>query len=446
MKNRSWTELVFSLRQVECALVLGRELAAAHDLSTLDEADPELGHISNPLARHLARQLREEGKEVLAEDLAGVSQQYEEAEGFGSLALRTETVKFYRDPALTIPKLYEKLAALPFKLAVTTCQDHRFEQALERMQPARRPFRSGYNFRGDRTDNPEVPEGSLNAPLIYHLFGDIEVPNSLVLSENDLLDFLIGAVSGKPQLPNRLSLGLQRQSQSLLFIGFGLRQWYLRLLLKVLLRLLDLGQRAFALEPLMDLADGDRKQTVLLYRRGMRVEIIDMDAEAFLDELVERVRREGGVVQRSPGLGVRLRVFICHASEDKATARRLYDSLLAANCEPWLDTDALGGGDDWDARIETALRDTHYVVVLHSAALIAKTDAYVNKEIRLALERAARVRGNFVLPLVLDGVSEDEQIGELKKIQQLPLRDASFADDVGHLLRSMSRDFQLRSR
>jgi hypothetical protein len=43
-------------------------------------------------------------------------------------------------------------------------------------------------------------------------------------------------------------------------------------------------------------------------------------------------------------------------------------------------------------------------------------------------------------------VSEDEQIGELKKIQQLPLRDASFADDVGHLLRSMSRDFQLRSR
>ena len=163
-----------------------------------------------------------------------------------------------------------------------------------------------------------------------------------------------------------------------------------------------------------------------------------MDVDSFLTELASRVDRAGGYVTQ-PSLGARLRVFICHASEDASIAKRVFDRLAAANCDPWLDTDALYGGDGWDEKIESALRETHYVVILHSAALVAKTDAYVNKEIRLAFERGERVRGSFVMPLLVDGLVAESQIDQFKTLQQLPLREATFTADVARVVKDDPR-------
>ena len=87
-------------------------------------------------------------------------------------------------------EVHGALAELPFSLILTTCQDDLM--AMLSRPPERIRSFERYNFRGDRRDNPEFPlPSSPQAPLVYHLFGDAQEPGSLVLSENDLLDFLI---------------------------------------------------------------------------------------------------------------------------------------------------------------------------------------------------------------------------------------------------------------
>jgi hypothetical protein len=96
------------------------------------------------------------------------------------------------------------------------------------------PITQRYHLRGDKRDNPEfVLSGSPGSPVVFHLFGNAAEPSSLVLSENDVLDFLIAVVSERPPLPNSLLRALKRVGQSFLFVGFGIRQWDLRILLRV---------------------------------------------------------------------------------------------------------------------------------------------------------------------------------------------------------------------
>jgi len=52
----------------------------------------------------------------------------------------------------------------------------------------------------------------------------------------------------------------------------------------------------------------------------------------------------------------KLRIFLCHASQDKLIVRELYQRLLAEGwIDPWLDEEKLLPGQDWDMEIEKAV-------------------------------------------------------------------------------------------
>lgn len=133
-------------------------------------------------------------------------------------------------------------------------------------ESGKRPLVCGHHLRGDKHDNPEFsPSQAPDEPLVYHLFGSAQEPHSLVMSENDVLDLLIAVVSEQPPLPNSLIHMLKRRDQSFLFVGFGIKQLHLRVLLKMLVRALELYRTgsAVATEPLCSLSEGDRQQTIL---------------------------------------------------------------------------------------------------------------------------------------------------------------------------------------
>jgi|APSaa5957512622_1039677.scaffolds.fasta_scaffold27926_2 hypothetical protein len=49
----------------------------------------------------------------------------------------------------------------------------------------------------------------------------------------------------------------------------------------------------------------------------------------------------------------KLKVFLCHSSEDKPAVRELYARLNAEGwIDPWLDEEKLYPGQDWDREIE----------------------------------------------------------------------------------------------
>lgn len=82
-----------------------------------------------------------------------------------------------------------------------------------------------------------------------------------------------------------------------------------------------------------------------------------------------------------------LRVFLCHATNDKPSVRKLYNRLNNDNVDPWLDEEKLLPGQDWQIEIPQAVRNSDIVIVCLSHHSINKI-GYVQKEIVVALDVA----------------------------------------------------------
>lgn len=99
----------------------------------------------------------------------------------------------------------------------------------------------------------------------------------------------------------------------------------------------------------------------------------------------------------------RLRIFLCHSSNDKAEVRSLYAKLLEDGFEPWLDEENLLPGQDWQREIPRAVRNSDIVIVCLSRGSINKS-GYIQKEIKFALDIAdEQPEGTvFIIPLRLE--------------------------------------------
>lgn len=100
----------------------------------------------------------------------------------------------------------------------------------------------------------------------------------------------------------------------------------------------------------------------------------------------------------------KLKVFLCHASQDKPTIHKLYEKLSAEDwIDPWLDAKKLLPGQDWQAEIKNAVETADNVIIFLSNTSINK-DGFIQKELRLAKDIALeKTEGSiFLIPLRLD--------------------------------------------
>ena len=126
----------------------------------------------------------------------------------------------------------------------------------------------------------------------------------------------------------------------------------------------------------------------------------------------------------------KLRVFLCHASQDKPVVRELYQRLLAEKwIDPWLDEEKLLPGQDWNLEIEKAVETSDAVVVCVSSVSVAK-EGYIQKELRRALRIAEeKLEGAiFVLPVRLDDCEKPRQLKDKQFLDYFPdaQRDSAF--------------------
>ena len=102
----------------------------------------------------------------------------------------------------------------------------------------------------------------------------------------------------------------------------------------------------------------------------------------------------------------KLRVFLCHASQDKPIVRELYQRLLAEGwIDPWLDEEKLLPGQDWDREIEKAVEAADVVIVCLSNNSVNK-EGYVQRELKFVLDIALEKPEDavFIIPLRLNEV------------------------------------------
>jgi hypothetical protein len=132
---------------------------------------------------------------------------------------------------------YRALAQLPLPIYITANYDNLLAAALQ--EAGRDPqvmlcpwneyiekLESVYDREPDYTPSPE-------RPLVYHLFGRLSEPRSIVLTEDDYFKFLIG-VTRNSNLIRPEILGALVDS-ALLLLGFRLEDWQFRVLFHSLL-------------------------------------------------------------------------------------------------------------------------------------------------------------------------------------------------------------------
>src|SRR6266511_4730494 len=96
-----------------------------------------------------------------------------------------------------------------------------------------------------------------------------------------------------------------------------------------------------------------------------------------------------------------LKVFLCHASQDKPIVRELYQRLLAEDwIDPWLDEERLLPGQDWDLEIEKAVEAADSVIVCLSNNSVSK-EWYVQRELKFVIEIALEKPEGiiFIIPI-----------------------------------------------
>ena len=147
------------------------------------------------------------------------------------MAQRLVSAQSRRQGGLDDP--YDTLAQMPFTVYVTTNYDDLMERAL--VQRGKNPklevcawnhyVRKAFGSVFDTEYEPSPDE-----PLIYHLHGHQTVPESLVLTDDDYLDFLLAAFSDRSLIPPVVQEAIA--GCSLLFIGYRLYDWNFRMLFR----------------------------------------------------------------------------------------------------------------------------------------------------------------------------------------------------------------------
>lgn len=129
-----------------------------------------------------------------------------------------------------------------------------------------------------------------------------------------------------------------------------------------------------------------------------------------------------------------LRVFLCHASQDKPAVWRLHRYLKQHGVQPWLDQEDLLPGQNWEVEIPKALFSSDVILVCLSKNSVDK-EGYVQKEISFALDKALeKPEGTiFVIPVKL------EECDIPKRLARYQWVDLSRADGRKRLLMGLNK-------
>jgi hypothetical protein len=127
------------------------------------------------------------------------------------------------------------LAGFPLPVYITTNYDDLMVRALRAKNKSPRQELCRWNFLV-KQHQPSIYDAepdyqpSAKDPLVYHLHGAIQFPPSLVLTEDDYVDFLINM--DEKLLPPRVQESFT--GASILFLGYGLNDWNFKLLFRTM--------------------------------------------------------------------------------------------------------------------------------------------------------------------------------------------------------------------
>lgn len=280
LSDDDWDLLVTRIRDEQCLPFLGA------GVSVTAGSDPGL-----PTGAQLSKALAEECKYPGTDswDLFRVCQYFSVARD--AHAMRLAIRQKLNVPGLRPTPVHQLLAQLPIPWILTTNFDNLMERALQ--EAGKNPQIEHYERRANRRD---LQRATVSEPLVYKLHGTVDKVATLIASEDDVIDFAACLLEDDPGLPSLVATLFE--TTSLLFIGYGLRDWNVRMMMRALRRRKtgppEIASYAIQRKPSEGAAAREWEKSVIYWDRQERVRCFDVDAAGFLEELVRRYEAAKG--------------------------------------------------------------------------------------------------------------------------------------------------------
>jgi hypothetical protein len=225
-----------------------------------------------------------EADQVSAETLAEVEEEFDDIT-FSEFAERLGYPHF--EPGQVDPLLV--LAEFSLPIYLTTSYHNFIEVALKRA--GKEPRSEICRWHKGLEGIPSVFAGDYQptkeAPLVYHLHGLDTYPESLVLTENDYLEFLVAIAQdlgrGTDPIPKRVRQAMA--DSSLVLLGYGLQSWEFKSLFWGLIKPRPLQNTSVSIQ----LIPGEEERRYLqeYLRREARFEVYWGEIQQYVRELRE---------------------------------------------------------------------------------------------------------------------------------------------------------------
>nr|WP_255604506.1 CHAT domain-containing protein [Oscillochloris sp. ZM17-4] len=236
---KKWPALLGSIARGKCTPILGpglldsltgstrelaRHLAARHHFPLAPRARDDLPQVAQYLAvQQDADFLRDELTQTIR---AALAVRADAPLPDGTLDVQLAQIGARRR-AEDAGEPYRVLASLPLPIFLSANPDRLLSDALREAGKQPQAQICPWNRHSELSQAPTgmpTPE----QPLVYHLFGRLDDPESLVLTEDDYFRYLIGVTRNEDLLPKVVGSALV--NTALLFLGFRLEDWNFRVL------------------------------------------------------------------------------------------------------------------------------------------------------------------------------------------------------------------------
>lgn len=316
----NWPDLLGNLHDGTCTPILGSGLTEFLFGSRRELAARWADKYNFPMGRHLREDLPQVAqflavtqslgfprRELIKQLEAEVRRRYGHGLGEAQQQQRLPELmtQLWEEQARRNPAEPHKiLARLPLPIYITTNPDGLLAEALR--VAGKNPQTGLFWWHEDREppdsvfvrDPGYLPDAE--HPLVYHFFGNLEDTNSLVVTEDNYFDYLIGLGRNSQIILPRVRRYLS--DASLLFLGFQMDQWEFRVLFRSIMRLTgggrfeDYPHVAVQIDPVeSELRNKDDVSKFLQkFFKNARINIFWGSVEDFTRQLQERWLKQYG--------------------------------------------------------------------------------------------------------------------------------------------------------
>lgn len=212
----NWDNLITAMKEDKVVLLLGPNL-----FSIQEDGKPSALH------PYLSQAIQENhAKDLLAyyqeEDLFLFQKPAAKNESYFTLKNQLE-----KNPLSS--HILENLMAIPIHLYLSFTPYLNPPRSFPKLEI---PYFFHYGFYHKKRGAEDTPEPNGEQPLFYDMFGSIEEEESLILTHDDLFEY-IRSIMGAKELHTTLKTVLQR-ARYFIFLGVPFEKWYVQLMLRLL--------------------------------------------------------------------------------------------------------------------------------------------------------------------------------------------------------------------